>query len=104
MRSFGNQWKIQSLYELQYYNCPACHYKNRSNQEFINHAYETHPESIEDLKNITDVSMEGVKYPWDDIDIKAETPSPPSHPTMYDFQNLTDIFIYLSFMPFCTQL
>ena len=72
MRSFGNQWKIQSLYELQYYNCPACHYKNRSNQEFINHAYETHPESIENLKNITDVSMEGVKYPWDDIDIKAE--------------------------------
>ena len=72
MRSFGNPWKIQSLYELQYFNCPACHYKNRSNQEFINHAYESHPESIEDLKNITDISIDGVICPWDDVDIKAE--------------------------------
>ena len=72
MPSYGNPWKIQSLYELQYFNCPACHYKNRSNQEFINHAYETHPESIEDLKNITDASMDCVVCPWDNVDIKDE--------------------------------
>ena len=71
MPSFRNPWKIQSLYELQYFNCPACRYKNRSNQEFINHAYESHPESIEDLKNISDVSIDGISFPWDDVDIKA---------------------------------
>ena len=39
-----NPWNIQSIYELQYFNCPNCIYKNQSKQDFINHAFENHPE------------------------------------------------------------
>ena len=49
-----NPWNIQTIYELQYFNCPSCIFKNHSKQEFINHAYDIHPESIEDLKSIDD--------------------------------------------------
>ena len=52
-----NPWNIQSLYELQYFLCPSCIYKNQSKQELVNHAYECHPESIEYLMNLHDHSM-----------------------------------------------
>ena len=41
-----NPWHIQSIYDLQYFNCPSCEFKNNSKQEFINHAYEIHPIAI----------------------------------------------------------
>ena len=41
-----NPWNIQSIYELQYFNCPTCVFKNQSKQTFINHAYEYHPDAI----------------------------------------------------------
>ena len=44
-----NPWNIQSIYELQYFNCPSCVYINRCKQDFINHAYEFHPDSIHHL-------------------------------------------------------
>ena len=52
-----NPWNIQSIYDLQYFNCPTCLYKNHLKQEFINHAYYFHPESIEHLTNINDNSL-----------------------------------------------
>ena len=52
-----NPWDIQSIYELQYFNCPKCIFKNISKQEFIHHAYEDHPEAIENLNNIEDGSL-----------------------------------------------
>ena len=45
-------WNIQSLYDLQYFNCPACPYKTNSKQKFVIHIYHLHPEALEDLCNI----------------------------------------------------
>ena len=69
-----NPWNIKSLYELQFFNCPSCMFKNHSKQEIVNHAYEIHPESIEYLKNIKDESLTDIEYPWNvpDIYIKTE--------------------------------
>ena len=41
-----NPWNIQSLFELQFYICPSCEYRDTSKQDFINHASNLHPESI----------------------------------------------------------
>ena len=58
-----NPWNIHSLYDLQYFNCPCCKYKNSSKQEFVNHAYCFHPESNQHLRNITDGSITDVDFP-----------------------------------------
>ena len=60
-----NPWNIQSIYELQYFNCPSCVFKNHSKQELINHAYEFHPESVDYLMNIDDKSLIDIILPWD---------------------------------------
>ena len=54
-----NPWNVESLYDLQFFNCPSpfCIYKNSSKQEFVNHLYENHVESISTLKNISDESL-----------------------------------------------
>ena len=45
-----NPWTIiYSIYDLQYFNCPTCQFKNQSKQEFINHVHEIHPEAVEVL-------------------------------------------------------
>ena len=60
-----NPWNIvQSLYELQYFNCLSCSYKNKSKEDFIIHAYDFHPESINSLKNIHDGSTDNISLPW----------------------------------------
>ena len=59
-----NPWNIQSIYDLQHFNCPICSYKNNQKQEFINHAYEFHPESENYLKNINDGSLDDVDIPY----------------------------------------
>ena len=59
-----NPWNIHSIYELQYFNCPSCVFRDRTKQEIINHAYEFHPESIEFLMNIDDKSLIDVILPW----------------------------------------
>ena len=65
-----NPWNIQSLYELQYFNCPSCDFKNHFKQDFINHAIRIHPEQINQLKKIKDDSLSDIIFP-DDI-IKTE--------------------------------
>ena len=69
-----NPWDIQSIYDLQYYKCPVCIYTNTSKQEFVYHAYEIHPEAVENLKFITDNSLNDVHCPWksEPIHIKDE--------------------------------
>ena len=59
-----NPWNIGSIYELQYFVCPTCVFKNQSKQDIINHAYEFHPDSIEFLNNIKDNSLENIVCPW----------------------------------------
>ena len=66
-----NPWNIQSIYDLQYFNCPSCIFKNTSKQEIVNHAYDFHPESIENLMNIDDNSLMDILLPWN-IDVKKE--------------------------------
>ena len=56
-------WNIQSLYDLQFFNCPSCHYKYNSKQAFVNHAYTAHPECCTYLDNINDGSMDDVTIP-----------------------------------------
>ena len=53
----NDTWVIQSLYELQYFNCPGCSYKSKSKQEVIDHLYEEHPEGLLTLRNIKDDSL-----------------------------------------------
>ena len=59
----NNPWNIQSIYDLQYFNCPSCIYKINSKQEFVSHAYDFHPESEEYLRNIKDGSINDVDLP-----------------------------------------
>ena len=61
-----NPWNIQSIYEFQYFNCPSCIFKNRSKQEFINHAFENHSELVHNLYKINDNSLIDVVCPWNE--------------------------------------
>ena len=63
---FKNPWAIQSIYELQYFNCPTCDYKIHAKQDFVQHAYTTHPESVTHLKNLSDFSLGDITVPWND--------------------------------------
>ena len=66
-----NPWKITSIYDLQYFNCPSCVYKNHSKQEFINHAYEVHPVCVNHLDNVDDNSLGDISCPWNNSDVKT---------------------------------
>ena len=59
----NNPWNVQSIYDLQYFNCPSCIYKINSKQEFVSHAYDFHPESEEYIRNIKDGSINDVDLP-----------------------------------------
>ena len=71
-----NPWNIHSIYELQYFNCPSCIFKKSSKQEFINHAYNFHPESIHYLIKINDNSLSDVFFPWSEISLKIKIEDP----------------------------
>ena len=57
MAENNDSWVVQSLFELQYFNCPGCNFKHKSKQEFVNHLYGDHPEGILTLNNIQDESL-----------------------------------------------
>ena len=67
-----NPWNIQSIYDLQYFNCPSCVFKNNSKQVFVNHAFYCHPNSVHYLINIKDESLKDIDCPWDRTEIKEE--------------------------------
>ena len=67
-----NPWNIQSIYDFQYFVCPSCDFKHYFKQEFVNHTFVFHPDSIEYLSNIQDDSYNDVVCPWDIRDIKIE--------------------------------
>ena len=68
-----NPWSIYSIYELQYFNCPSCSFKDHSKQDFVNHAFEFHPEFLNYLK-IHDNSLDDIIRPWEGLkkEIKIE--------------------------------
>ena len=66
----GILWEFQSIYELQFFKCPACDYTEKSKQKFIDHAINVHPESATYLMNVSDI--DDVVCPWNEIDMKEE--------------------------------
>ena len=65
VETMKNPWNIQSIYEFQFFNCPTCTFKNHSKQEFVNHAYELHPDSVSYLSNVNEIeSFLDVICPW----------------------------------------
>ena len=65
-----NPWSVESIYNFQYFICPLCIYKDVSKQSFVCHAFETHPESVNYLKNIKDGSLCDILCPWDSENYK----------------------------------
>ena len=63
--STDNPWIVESIYEFQFYNCPTCSYKHYSKQEFVNHSFNTHLDSVNELQNISDGSLSDIVIPWD---------------------------------------
>ena len=57
-------WDVQTVYLFQYFNCPECLFKVQEKQLFINHACESHPDSIGYFNNIKDGSLEDVIVPY----------------------------------------
>ena len=55
-----NPWNIESIYELQFFICPSCEFKNHSKQIFLNHAFENHPESVNSIISLQDGSLNDV--------------------------------------------
>ena len=74
MTNFRNPWNVQSLYELQFFNCPSCEYKSHSKQQFVDHAYKLHPDSVNILLNINDKSITDIVCPWKIIDVIKKEP------------------------------
>ena len=58
-----NPWDVSSLYVFQYFKCPSCLYF-ASKQDFVCHAFNSHPESTEYFKKISDKSLSDVILPW----------------------------------------
>jgi len=67
----SSPWSMKSIDDFQYFNCPRCDFKHQSKQEFINHANELHPESIEHLEQMED--LDGVLCPWKKNNKKEKT-------------------------------
>ena len=61
---YENPWKIKSIYDLLYFVCPTCAFKDSSKQKFVNHALKEHPEVEVNLMNVRDGSLVDVKCPW----------------------------------------
>ena len=60
----ANPWHMPSIYDFQYFNCPVCVFKDRSKQEFIDHAFKFHPESASGFSNICDGSLQDIYWPF----------------------------------------
>ena len=61
----ANVWNVKSIYEFYFFNCPSCPYRNECKEDFVNHSYTSHPESVNYLKKISDGSLNDITYPWE---------------------------------------
>ena len=86
-----NPWSIHSIYELQYFICPSCSFKDHSKQELINHAYEFHPDCVNYLE-IRDNSLNDIVCPWNELskEIKLEPSDENIHDTSLEYDNETN--------------
>ena len=70
-RKMENPWNVESIFTFQFFNCPSCTSRNKFlfKQDFVDHAYKIHPESINYLKKISDGSLSDIVTPWELQDI-----------------------------------
>ena len=61
----GNVWNVKSIYEFYFFNCPSCPYRNECKEDFVNHSFTSHPESVNYLKKISDGSLNDITSPWE---------------------------------------
>ena len=66
MDKLVNPWSVHSIYDFSYFCCPECDSKWQFKQDFIDHAFNTHPKSIE-IREITDGSLSDIVSPWEDL-------------------------------------
>ena len=62
---FKEPWDIQSIYELNYFCCATCTFRDRSKQKLVNHAVAKHPDAVGYLMLIQDGSLGDVDIPWE---------------------------------------
>ena len=70
-----NPWDVESFYEFRYFNCPSCSNRYTFLQDFVNHANDTHPESINYLRKISDESICNLVVPPWTFESESEKPS-----------------------------
>ena len=86
-----NPWNIKSINELQYFVCPACCFKDRSKQEFINHAYNFHSNCVSYLDKISDGSINDILCPWNEkIKIENENLNKYTEDIEMPYENTTE--------------
>jgi hypothetical protein len=77
-----NPWDVESVYDYLFFNCPTCCYKSSLKQNFVDHAFHTHPESIDYFRKISDDSLNDIVPSWsyesgdykeENFDLKNET-------------------------------
>ena len=59
-----NPWKVSAIEDFQFFCCPECDCRNHSKDDFLAHAFETHPDAKEALKDIFGI--------YTVIEVKAE--------------------------------
>ena len=57
-------WALESIYYYQFYCCPECDVRVALKQDFIDHAFEYHPDSKFYFPTIMDGSLDDVILPW----------------------------------------
>ena len=67
----ASPWSCQSLYDYLYFCCPECHQKCQIKQDFVNHAINDHPVSLNFFKKIEDNSVEDVNLPSNDKTVEV---------------------------------
>ncbi len=72
MESYFNPWAVDSLDAFVYFHCPECGEMSQFKQDFIDHAFEMHPEGAQSLYNIRDPSIYDVNLPGPELFLKQE--------------------------------
>ena len=69
-----NPWAVQSLNDFNFYCCPECDLKSHNKQDFVNHAFKSHPEGAPALYQIKDQTILGLNFPikQDSVQVKSE--------------------------------
>lgn len=68
-----NPWTVDSIYDFSYFCCPECETKCSNKQDFVNHAFNTHPHAIHPLQGIKDGSLDDITFPPSEDDRKVLT-------------------------------